>query len=88
MAFTVTYDERITIGNKLGIKGIYYSDGTTGGDITTGLRMVETVMLQPFGTSVSNKPAVDETLPLYNTDGKVTIVTGSGETGCFLIIGV
>lgn len=89
MAFTYT-EEKGVIGNKRYVKGVYTSaGGSTGGDIVTGLSVVENVFLQPKGSAtVANQPAVNETLPLSNATGAVTIVTTANEVGSYLAIGL
>lgn len=87
-SFTVTKKQNVTLGNKIGVTGIYTSaGGGTGGDIKTGLVVVDAIFLSPKGSAVTNVPVVNETLPLKNTDGTVTIVTGANEIGSFLAIG-
>lgn len=63
--------------------------GSTGGDITTGLSTVERVIMSHTGTAVSaSAPAANETFPLTNAGGVVTIVTTADTTGHFIAIGV
>lgn len=87
MAFTHTTDNKTVFGNKRIVTGVYTSaDGSTGGDIVTGLNTVEHVFLQPKGTSVAtNQSVVNETLPLAS--GTVTIVTDANQVGSFMAIG-
>lgn len=90
MAFTATVIDRVPgTGSKQHVFGTYTNTGgSTGGDITTGLVTVQCFMLQPKGSSVSaNAPVVNETFPLTNAGGKVTVVTSSDEVGQFLAIG-
>jgi hypothetical protein len=74
--------ETIGFGGQRIIQGTWTSGSTTGGDITTGLLTVETITLTPKGSSVTtNGVVVNETLPLANAGGLVTIVTDSGVDG-------
>lgn len=88
MAFTVSITRRTVIGNLRMVVGVYTSaDGSTGGDITTGLSRVEACQLQPKGSSVlANQPVVNETMPLAS--GDVTIVTTANEIGTFVAYGM
>lgn len=83
MTFTVTIQKRTVFGDQKVVQGKYVSaGGSTGGDIATGLSVVESVSLQPQGTSVTaNQSVVNETLPLAS--GTVTIVTDANQTGYF-----
>lgn len=90
MAFTIS--NVVTVpgtGAKAHVFGTYTNDGgSTGGDVVTGLNVVEAFLLQPKGAAVSaNQPVVNETFPLTNTGGAVTIVTSANEVGQFLAIG-
>lgn len=90
MAFTVTTTDRVPgTGAKQHVYGIYVNDGgSTGGDITTYLNTVQQFFMQPWGSAVSaNQPVVNETLPLTNTNGVVTVVTSANESGNWLAIG-
>jgi hypothetical protein len=77
----------MTMGNKLAVLGVYTSSGgATGGDIKTGLQVVEGIFLQPKGSSVlANEPVVNETIPLRG--GTVTIVTTANEVGSYMAVG-
>ena len=82
IAFASTSDERGIVGDLRYAQGTYTSNsGSTGGDIDTGLTTVNTMFLQPKGSSVaSNAPVINETLP--GADGTaITIVTDSDEVG-------
>lgn len=70
--------------------GTYANDGgSAGGDIATGLGTVQSVILTPKGASTSaNAPVYNETLPLTNAGGTVTIVTTANESGSFIIAGL
>jgi len=87
MAFSYTHDGEVHIGGMRIARGTYTSTGVTGGDILTGLSIVRQVFLTPKGSAVTNAPVYNETLPLMNTDGTVTIVTGNGEIGSWMAIG-
>lgn len=83
MAFAYAVSGQTVIGNKRMVWGTYTNGGSdTGGDIVTGLSTVETFFLQPKGASViANNPVVNETLPLSNSGGTVTVVTTADEDG-------
>lgn len=89
MAFAAAITEQTVFGNKVVKYGTYTSTGgDTGGDITTYLSQVDFFDLQPGGASViANNPVVNETLPLRNSTGSVTIVTTANETGYWFAIG-
>ena len=87
MAFSYTIDSEVHIGGKRIVSGTYTSTGVTGGDVKTGLSTVMSFVLSPSGGAVTNCPVYNETLPLTNTDGAVTIVTGNGEIGSWIAIG-
>ncbi len=87
MAFTSAITGRIVMGNKRVTYGTYTSaDGSTGGNIDTGLTVVEDMQLQSGGNAVkASAPVVNETLPC---DGSaVTIVTVADETGTWKATG-
>ena len=75
-------------GKKLA-SGTYTSTGgSTGGDVGTGLDTVESFFLQPTGAAVAtNAPSANETFPLTNVNGTVTIVTDADEAGLWLAVG-
>jgi len=83
MAFAYTRNTQNAAGGKLQVTGTYTSSSSgTGGDIVTGLKLVETMVLQPKGASDSaTAPVVNETLPLRSTNGAVTIVTAADQVG-------
>ena len=87
MAFAIRVLGRMPVGNMLEVHGVYTNtSSSTGGDIASGLKRVETCQLQPKGSSVlANQPVVNETLPLAG--GDVTIVTTADEVGTFTIRG-
>ena len=85
MTLTQTVDRRTIVGNMRMLIGHCTSDGT-GGDVTTGLREVETFFIQHQDSSVEgNAPVVNETLPL--SGGDVTVVTDSGKSFTWMAIG-
>jgi len=88
MAFSSTITARpCAMGNKRVAVGTFtQAGGDTGGDINTGLRSCEFIMLQTTGAAASaDQSAVDETLPV---DGSaVTIVTTAGVVGNWLAVG-
>ena len=75
------------VGARKMTYGSYTSDGgSTGGDIDTGLKVVESITLQKAGSAVgANANSVNETLP---ADGDaITIVTDADETGYWIAYG-
>lgn len=88
-AFASAITERLIAGNKIFVYGTYTSSGgATGGDVETDLRVVDAFFLAGHGSAVGTaQDAVNETFPLVNTGGKVTIVTNADEVGQFLAIG-
>lgn len=89
MAFTVTIFETQSIGSIKLVVGKFVNDGgTAGGDIKTGLSTVYAVTLGSKGTTIlANQAVYNETLPLTNAGGTVSIVTTANETGSFIIAG-
>ena len=81
MAFTSAVTERTVMGNKRVHYGTFASaDGSTGGDINTGLQVCQFITLQTGGAAVSaDQCAVNETLPIAGS--AVTIVTTANVTG-------
>lgn len=82
LGYSVFGDQRVTWGT-------YTDDGSTGGDINTGLRRVTFMALQPTGNAVeTNAPSINETFAAGGIDGSaVTIVVDSSSTGVWLAIG-
>lgn len=91
MAFTYTVDVQFVPGGAVKIVSGSYTntDGSTGGDIKTGLAGCKRLFLQPRGSAVvADMPAVNETLNANIIKGEMTIVTTANETGDWLAIGV
>ena len=88
MAFSYTVNSKDAMGKGV-VSGSYTSTGgSTGGDIQTGLDTVETFLVTPKGSTVAtNQSVVNETLPLTNANGTVTIVTDANQVGYWLAIG-
>lgn len=85
MAFSYTKGKEIHIGGKRIVTGRYNCASVTGGDIQTGLAVVDGFILTPKGAAVAtNQSVYNETLPLVNTGGTITIVTDSGQEGSWL----
>lgn len=80
MAFAYTVDRYFVQGNKKVREGSYTNgSGDSGGDIDTGLTVVESIALEPTGDAViANHPSINETLPHA---GAITIVTTASEDG-------
>ena len=89
MTFTSTLstDVPIVFGNKKMTMGKYVNTAaTTGGNIDTGLRVCERILLQSTGTTApAEAPSVNEALPL--SGAAVTIVTGIGRDGDWVAFG-
>jgi hypothetical protein len=64
------------------------SGGSTGGDITTGLgNIIGFTMTYSESSAGYAEPTVNETFPLNNAGGVVTIVTPSNLSGTFIATG-
>jgi hypothetical protein len=92
MAFTATVIERTVFGDKRVVLGKYVNTGgSTGGDITTGLNAIQTLIIQPYGSAVVSQPVINETVPTADvpmTDAAgLTVVTNANESGTFIAIG-
>ncbi len=88
MAFSSTISANATVmGNKRVRFGTFTSDGgSTGGDIDTGLRIVEAIFLQQKAAAVvADAPVVNETLPCAGS--AVTIVTTANAVGYWMAVG-
>lgn len=79
--------EAIVFGNKKVAIGTFTpSGGSTGGDIDTGLNVVEMLLLTHSGASaVASSPSVNETYPAAGS--AMTIVTTADSAGYWLAIG-
>jgi len=89
MALTSVIQGELEAGGRKRVWGKWTSNSTTGGDIITGLKIVENIVLTPqkATTGTTNAFAVNETFPLNNVNGAVTIVTDSGISGYWDAIG-
>jgi len=87
MAFTYTILGQTIFGNKRIVYGTFASaDGSTGGDIETGLTVLENLQCTLTGAAAAaNALAINETFPL--SGGVATIVTIANLSGTFLAIG-
>lgn len=90
MAFAYSVTQQTVFGNKKVKFGTYTNgSGDTGGDVVTGLSVVEHFQLQPKGSAViATASVVNETFPLQNSTGAVTIVTADNEDGYWMAYGV
>jgi hypothetical protein len=87
MTVTTTVTGKGVFGSKKWRCGTY-SASDTGGDIATGLKIIEFIDVQAGGASiVADAPTVNETLPLKGTAGAVTIIVTNATTGFWLAIG-
>lgn len=91
MAFTSAVTTTVPGGH--GSKALVYGTFTntassTGGDVTTNLNTVDQFFIQTGGpAAVALAPVVNETFPLVNSTGAVTIVTNANDTGYWMAIG-
>lgn len=87
MAFTSTISQRPTAqGNKRMSMGTFSCASVAGGDIDTGMRSCESLLLQGVSSAVlANAPVVNETLPVDGSE--VTIVTDSSAAGNWIAWG-
>lgn len=90
MAFVSAIVSSGVQGNKRVIEGTYLNGGgDSGGDIRTGLQAVETLILIPTAAVVQpNRAVVNETFPIANEFGDVTVVTDLDEDGIWIATGV
>ncbi len=90
MAFTSTITGTTVMGNKRVINGTYENTGgSTGGDVRTSLSTVERLDLSPTNTSIlASESVVNETFPVLNQFGDVTIVTNADEDGQWTAVGL
>ena len=88
MAWSTAIIKKNIFGTKRVIYGSWTSTGaTTGGDIATGLKRVESCAIWHKGIAVEAAVAVvNETFPLKG--GDVTIVCTAADTGYWLAIGI
>ena len=88
MAFTSVITDKVSMGSKYATYGTYTNaDGSTGGDIKTGLSTVDFLKLQPGGSAAyALAPSVNETFPLTGHTA-VTVVNNANETGYWFAFG-
>ena len=80
MALTSTITKQTIQGDRKVVYGTFTND-VTGGDIATGLQVVENFQIQHTGIAVvADAPVVNETFPLTGLT-PVTIVTTSAKPG-------
>lgn len=86
MAFSSAVTLRTVFGNKRVHAGTFVGASVAGGDIDTGLRSCEGILLQHSGAAVTaDAPSVDETLPVAGN--AVTIAITSSADGYWIAIG-
>ncbi|MFA5306645.1 MAG: hypothetical protein WC365_04295 [Candidatus Babeliales bacterium] len=86
MTLTSTITKQTEFGDRKVVFGTFTND-STGGDIETGLRVVEQFYVQHTGSAaVAETPSVYETLPVGDRTSP-TIVTTSGKAGIWMAIG-
>lgn len=90
MAFSQGVLKRDVIGSDRVVYGDYTNNGgSTGGDCVTGLSVVKSFKIVPSGAAVKTDVSVpNETFPLINSNGAVTIVTTADEVGLWEAIGL
>ena len=88
MAFSSTIKGKTVFGNKRVHWGTWTNgSGDTGGDISTGLKRVDMLVLTvKASTSAATAPVINETFPLAS--GSVTIVCEDNQDGYWLAIGI
>ena len=80
MTFSSTQTGSAVVGDRRKVWGTFTNAaGDTGGDITTGLGVVDTFSHEVKGSSSGSAISVNETFPL--SGGVVTIVTSDGTVG-------
>ncbi len=86
MAFSATKTGESVFGNFRVTYGTWDGGGDTGGDINTGLRLVNFMQLTPKGSSiVADAPTINETFPVAGT--AVTIIVTSDTDGYWIAYG-
>lgn len=87
MAFTSTKQYSTVAGDRTWVVGTFANTaGSTGGEIETGLKDVDSIQLSHAGSAVvASAPVANETFPIQG--GDVTIVTVADTSGTFLAIG-
>ena len=87
MAFTSTVTKISVVGDLVMVVGTFASSGgSTGGDISTGLRRVLHLTIQETGAAVkTNVSVVNETMPAET--GDITIVCDANVAGTFVAYG-
>lgn len=86
MAMTSAKVGETVIGNFRVTYGTWTAGGDTGGNINTGLRLCNIMLLTASGGSiVADAPTVNETLP-YN-GAAITIITTSNTSGYWMAFG-
>lgn len=88
MAFSFTITRQTWEGDRKVVYGTFTNTGgSTGGDIVTGMQVVELIELQHTGSAVvSDAPVANETFPLTGRT-PVTIVTAADKSGLFRAVG-
>ncbi len=81
MAFSFTIIRQTVQGDRKVVYGTFTNSTSSGGDITTGLRVVENFSMQMIDTAVvTDVPVANETFPLGGATA-VTIVTVADKNG-------
>jgi hypothetical protein len=90
MAFTYTVTDNQIEGHKRVVRGTYTNTGgDTGGEVITGFSTVQHMQLQPIGAAaIATQSVVNETLPVSNPTGSMTIVTSADESGIWEAKGI
>lgn len=89
MAFVAAVTDTLVYGSELVKRGTYANDGgSTGGDVVTNMQVVKAFSIRPKGAAIlASTPVTNETFPLSNSTGAVTIVTNANESGTWEAIG-
>ena len=86
MAFSSSVSYKTQFGNKRVHYGTWTGASVATGNVNTGLRLCETIMLTINNSAVTSNPAVvDESMPVAGS--AVTIVFDSSMNGNWLAVG-
>ena len=90
MSFTSATTSKESMGSQFLVHGTFTNTGgSTGGDIATGLTRVNGFWMTPQAAAgVALAPVVNETFPLFNSTGAVTVATNANDIGYWYAFGV
>ncbi len=90
MAFSARPIDKVpnNIGDRKITVGKWSNDSaSTGGNINTGLRICESLILQPIGTAITSVPVVHSKTVLPMTGSRINIVTIENQSGLYIAYG-